>query len=78
MSEDHPTQHSILVSRTAIALTDSEDEAEDVDALALYPDLDDLWQRTPFCMQELAQLGFKRHPRGWVSVRQAMIGVKYA
>ena len=43
MLEDHPTQHSVLVSRTAIAITDSGDEAEDVDALILYPDLADLW-----------------------------------
>ena len=44
MSEDHPTQHSLLISSTAITYTDSEDE--DDDALVLYPGLDDLWVST--------------------------------
>ena len=44
MLEDHPTQHSLLISSTAIAYTDSEDE--DDDALLLYPGLHDPWVST--------------------------------
>ena len=47
MTEENPTQHSLLISSTTIYHSDSEEE--DDDALLLYPGLNDPWvsTRTP-------------------------------